>query len=187
VYIRGLAPRGHDNYTTVAAIYRRALTDHLDLRASVGPLFSTAGGVTVRGQNNFTYAASANLDYSIAHSRMGFGYNRVLQLDYVQSAVTANQFSGLFDRELSPTIDLTVDARYVRSDSTSAFLRQSQFGVNGRINKRVAANILLFVSASRSQQIAPTALGNNNSFNRDEVSAGVTMLWGNPIYSRGVH
>src|ERR1700730_7741971 len=30
VYIRGLAPRGHDNYTTLSAIYRRTLTAHLD-------------------------------------------------------------------------------------------------------------------------------------------------------------
>ena len=188
VYIRGLAPRGHDNYTTLSAIYRRALTGHLDFHASAGPLFSVAsGGGVGGGQRNFTYAASANLDYSIAHTRIGVGYNRVVQLGYIQSSITANQFSGMFDRELSPTIDLTIDGRYVRSDSSSAFLRQSQFGVDGRINKRIGGNILLFVSANRSQQSAPTALGNSNSFNRDDVSAGITVLFGNPIYSRGVH
>ncbi|HWZ13462.1 MAG TPA: hypothetical protein VNX22_10020 [Acidobacteriaceae bacterium] len=187
VYIRGLAPRGHDNYTTLSAIYRRTLTAHLDFHASAGPLFSVASGGGVGSQQNFTYAASANMDYSIAHTRIGVGYNRVLQLDYIQSAVTANQFSGMFDRELSPTIDLTIDGRYVLSDSSSALLRQSQFGVDGRINKRIAANILLFVSATRSQQTAPSALGNTNSFSRDDVSAGITVLFGNPIYSRGVH
>lgn len=187
VYIRGLAPRGHDNYTAVEGLYRRNLTSRLDLRVAAGPLFSSVSGGEVNHKNTFTYAASANLEYSIAHSRMAFNYARVLQLGYLQTATTANQFGVLFDRELTPTIDLTVDARYVRADSSSAILNQSQFGLSGKIDKRIAPNVLLFVSASRSQQRIPSGLGNNTSFDRDDVFGGITVLFGNPIYRRGVH
>lgn len=187
VYIRGLAPRGHDNYTALEGSYRRNLTSHLDLRVAAGPLFSKASGDQLVHTNTFSYAASANLEYNIAHSRMAFSYARVLQLAYLQTATTANQFGVVFDRELTPTIDLTVDARYVRADSSSAILKQSQFGLTGKIDKRIAPNVLLFVSASRSQQKIPSALGNNNSFDRDDVFGGITVLFGNPIYRRGVH
>jgi hypothetical protein len=186
VYVRGLAPRGHENDTSVQASYGHTLTSHLDFRVAAGPLFSVSGG-SATSNNNISYAANAAVDYHVAHALMGFAYARVLQLSYIQVATSANQFSASFDRELSPTIDLTLAARYVRADSSSVLQRQSTFGLSGRIDKRIAGNISLFVSGSRSQQRAPVALGNNNSYDRDEVLGGLTLLFGNSVYRRGVN
>jgi hypothetical protein len=186
-YIRGQEPRGHANFVAAQATYGRQLSNHINFRVSAGPLYSSASGVAVPHDNSFNYAASADIEYRIQHARMGFGYSRVFQAGYQQTATIANQFSGTFDRELSPTLDLTVDARYVRTDSSSVFLKQSTFGVDGRLNKRIASNVLLFVSASRAQQTQPSVLVNNNSYGRDDVFGGITVLLGNPIYRRGAH
>jgi hypothetical protein len=187
VYIRGLAPLGHENYVAVEGTYIRQLTDHLDLRAAAGPLFNSTSGNGVKSENDVTYAASADIQYRIQHTLMAFDFSRVFQLGYQQTASIGNQISASFDRELSHTLDVTVDARYVRSDSSSINLRQSVLGITGRVNKRIAPNVLLFLSASRSQQKTPAVLVNSNSFNRDDVFGGVTILLGNPLYSRGVH
>jgi len=187
VYIRGLAPRGHENYVAVEGTYVRQLTDHLDLRVGAGPLFNSSTSVGVKPQTDVSYAASADVQYRIQRTLIGFDFSRVFQLGYQQTATIGNQISASFDRELSRTLDVTVDGRYVRSDSSSINQNQSTLGITGRVNKRIAPNVLLFLSASRSQQRTPAVLLNGNSYNRDDVFGGITVLLGNPLYSRGAH
>lgn len=187
IYIRGQVPRGHENHVALLGTYKRKLAEHVDFRVGAGPLYSSTSGGIIGHETAFSYAATADLEYRIQHTCIAFDYARVFQLGYQQTASIANEFSAFFDRELVRSVDLTVDARYVRTDSRALVANQSTFGVEGRVNKSIAPNVLLFLSASRTQQQAPGILVNSNSYNRDDVFGGITVLLGNPLYRRGAH
>jgi hypothetical protein len=189
VFLRGLAPVGHENYIAVEGTFRRNLSEHVALRAGVGPLFSLTNGITNAGipqktTSDVSYAANAGLNYSTPFARIDFGYTRVLQLQYLEPATEAHQLAAVFDRALTRSIDLTIDTRYVRTVSDSPLLRQSNFGVSARVDKHLTNNILLFASVSRSQQATPQIQGTTFSYDRDDVFGGVTVLLGNPLMRR---
>ena len=185
VYLRGLAPRGHENYVAVEGTYRRDLSGHVSFRAGAGPLFSqTSGGNLVKSASNVSYAANADVNYTTSFARIEAGYARVFQLQYLEPATEAHQISAVFDRALTSSIDLTVDTRYIRTVSDLAALRQSNFGVSARLDKHLTDSILLFASVSRSQQTTPIVGASSYSYDRDDVFGGITVLLGNPLMRR---
>ena len=183
VYLRGLTPVGHEDYTVVEGTYRRDLTDHLSLRGGLGPLFSLTSNAQAKG-SDVSYAANAELNYTTPFARMDLAYARVFQLQYLQPATEAHQLSAVFDRAITSTMDLTIDTRYIRTVSDSSSLSQSNFGISARVDKHLTNNILLFASISRSQQSTPVIQGNGYSYDRDDIFGGVSILLGNPLMRR---
>ena len=184
VFIRGLAPRGHENYVAVEGIYRKNLSDHVALRVGAGPLFSTITGNLVKSSNDVSYAANADLNYTTTFARIDVAYARVFQLQYIQPATEAHQLSAVFDKALTNSIDLTIDTRYIRTVSDNASLEQSNFGIGARVDKHLTDNILIFASVARSQQSTPAFQGASYSYNRDDVFGGISFLLGNPLMRR---
>lgn len=184
IYIRGLAPTGHLEYATVLATMRRQFTSKTSIGIGVGPLFSRASSAFVApGSTPPTYAGYFNISHNSHFATMSAGYSRVIQLGYLQAAVVANNFSGDLSRPITPLLDLTFDARYIKSDSSSVELQQSALGASGRLDYHLGNRMVLFLNASAFRLSVPAAATFALPYNRNEVSGGLRFSL-NAIASR---
>ncbi len=187
IYIRGLEPVGHVGYATLLATARRQFTPSTSLSVGIGPLFSHSSVSYVspgfnlpsnagsQASNSPTYAGNVNFEHRSHFATYSAGYARVIQLNYLQAAVTANDFSATVVRPISPLLDLTVAAVYIKSDSSSVQLQQSTLGGSGRLDYHLGSRMLLFVNATTFRLSVPSASTYQLPYNRNEFSGGITI------------
>lgn len=181
LYVRGLAPLGHELYTAVEGTYKHNFSSYLGLRAAAGPLFNVYNVRRTGGNNEFSYLASAAIDYNTLFARMSAEFSRVIQLQYLGPPTIANQISGIFDRAVSRNMDLTLDARYINAPGNATVVAQTTYGVTGRLDRYLASNLSVFVSAGRFALSLPATRSFSDSYGRDEVSGGIHYSFGAPL------
>jgi hypothetical protein len=180
LYIRGLAPTGHVDYTALEATCEYRFTTAIAFLMTGGPVFQTETS-TLGSTNSYSYAASAGVNYVTPIARVGLNYSHVLQLGYIEPATAAHQVSIIFDRALTRSLDITVDGRYLRTSTAAAELRQSSFGITANVVRNLTPKLAVLLTAARFQQTNPVVLTSPASLNADELSVGVTYLLGNPL------
>jgi hypothetical protein len=186
VYIRGLAPIGHSDYTAVQVTGKHNFTPNLGIHVAAGPLFAIVTQSAGNTTNDTTYAVTAAVDYTTLNARIYAGYSRVIALQIDGGPSVANQVSAVFDRSLSRGIDLTVDARFIHTDSSISSLVQTNYGITARVDRYLTKKLTLVFAAARFQQDTPAQSGVNFSYSRDQASVGVSYLFGNPLERQGV-
>jgi hypothetical protein len=184
VFIRGLAPVGHDDYTAVEATFKHNFTPTIGMRVAAGPLFAVVSSSTIKS-NDVTYALSGAVDYTTINSRINLDYARVIAVDYQTTPAVANQFSAVFDRSLTRGLDLTLAARYIHTGSSAESLVNTNYGITARVDRHLTNKLTLFVTGGRFQQTTPPISGQNFSYSRDEASVGLSYLFGNPLERQG--
>ncbi len=186
LYVRGLAPVGHENYTAVEGTFRYNWTQYLSMRAAAGPLFNVSNSTTAAGNShNLTYAVNAGISYSTIFARISGEYSRVIQLQYLAAPTPAQQISAVFDRSISRTMDLTVDARFVHSDAGPSVVSQTNYGLTGRVDRYITRNFSIFITAARFSLSSPPSNGTPLSYGRDEVAGGIHYSIGEPLEREG--
>lgn len=186
VYIRGLAPVGHSNYVAALVTGKHNFTPNLGIRVAAGPLFTNVTENSQTTANDTTYAISAAIDYTTLNARIYGGYSRVIALQIGGGPSIANQVSAVFDRSLSRGIDLTVDARYVQTNSNISSLVQSNYGITARIDRYLTRKLTLIFAAARFAQDTPPLGAVSVSYSRDQASVGLSYTFGNPLERQGV-
>jgi hypothetical protein len=181
VYVRGLEPRGHSNFASFEAILHQDLTNHTSYFVGAGPLWAASTQPAQPSTSALTYAALFGLEHHSRTSKITGGYTRVYQLGYLTSASVAHQLSLEFDQRLTRRNDLTVVTRYIRQVGETAVNSDSNFGISGRVNTHLRRGIDLFFSADRTQQSAPNVRGAYPPYTRDELTGGVTFIFGQPL------
>jgi hypothetical protein len=184
VFIRGLAPVGHDDYTAVEPTFKHNFTPNLGMRFAAGPLFVLVSSSTIK-ESTVNYALSAAVDYTLLNARINLDYSRIIAIQYQDAPSVANQFSGVFDRALTRSLDLTVAGRYINTGASAASLIQTNYGITARLDRHLTPKLTLFVTGGRFQQTSPPVMGTNFSYSRDEASAGLSYLFGNPLERQG--
>ena len=180
VYIRGLAPSGHVNFTTLEATSQYKFTQTLTFLVAAGPLFYTANS-TADNVSSVSYAASATVNYVTRAARITGGYSHVVQLGYIDPATAAHELSLIFDRALTRSIDLTVDGRYVRTVANLPALRQSDFGITTNATRYLTPKLGVVLAFAGFQQTNPQGLAKSPPINSNQFSFGITYLLGNPF------
>jgi hypothetical protein len=186
VYIRGLAPSGHVNYTTLEATSQLKITQALTLLVAAGPVFYTTNSA-VSDASSSSYSASATVNYATRAARISGGYTHVLQLGYLEPATTAHQLSLIFDRALTRSIDLTVDGRYVRTATDLPALRQSGLGITANATRYLTSKLGMVLAFTRFQQANVPGLANSAPIHANQFSFGITYLLGNPLTREATH
>jgi hypothetical protein len=181
VYVRGLEPRGHSNFASFEAILHQDLTHHTSYFVGAGPLWAASTQPAQPSTSVMTYAALFGLEHDSRTSKISGGYSRVYQLGYLIPASVAHQLSLEFDQRLTRRNDLTVVTRYIRLVGDAAVYSDSNFGISGRVNTHLRRGIDLFFSADRTQQTTPTVGAAYPAYNRNELTGGVTFIFGQPL------
>ena len=182
VYVKGMSPIGNSNFTSAKLTFQQAIAQHGSLHMGAGPLYSHAASTFYPTEDDYSYTADFSIDYQTSFARMSAGYSRIFQLGYLAPATAAHQFNAVFDRPVTRSMDLIVDARYVRALAPKTYNtgNYSDFGLSSQLAYLLTRNISAFVSASIFRQgVAGTNLG------RNDLTSGIRYTFGNPLSRSG--
>jgi hypothetical protein len=183
IYVKGLTPVGNSDFTSLKATYQRAISAHSSLHLGIGPLYSNSS-VAESGypaSSGFSYTADASYDFQTSLAKMSVGYQRIIEAGYLGPPTTANSYYFSFDRPLTPTLELTADARDTRLSSATGESgveseSYSDFGVTARLTKHLTPNLMMFVGGDSFRQSAL-----NENLNRNDATGGISYTFGNPF------
>ena len=185
LYLRGLAPVGHENYGVAEGTFKHKFTPYFAMEAAGGALFSRQSSDSSGSASTTGYAAHAGVDYDTNFARIAVNYSRVIQLQYQAEPTIANQVFGIFDRPISRTVDLTLLGRFIHSAAGIGEPAQSSFTLTGRLGYYVAPKVEIFVSGGRTQLDSAPLPTRPLSYNQNVISAGIVYLFGPPLERQG--
>jgi hypothetical protein len=185
LYLRGLAPVGHENYAVTEATFKRKFSPYLAAEVAAGPLFSRQTSAQTGAASTTGYAANAGFDYDTTFARVTVNYSRVIQLQYQAAPVIANQVFGVFDRPISRDFDLTLVGRYIHSGSAVGEPAQDNLSLTGRLGYYLTSRLQLFVSGARFQLVSAPLPTRPLSYNQNVFSGGIDFLFGPPLERQG--
>jgi hypothetical protein len=181
IFVRGITPVGHSNYTSVKGTYQYSVSERGILEVGFGPLFSLSNSEMNPSTTNFTYAANASFNYQTPYGKIGAGYARVVQLGYLLPSSAGNQFFGVYDRPLNRYADLTADASYLITGSQEHNQADyTDLGLSARLNFNFTRSVVFYVGTSLFHQ--DSAAG---TLAYEDASVGITYTFGSSLARKG--